>query len=115
MTKIHNIFRDDIKREINPVVKVQDENYDHIRQELKEYVITEQIRGHFKTAFEKYLQGNKYSYWISGWFGSGKSHFTKLFGHVLGNYQFENSTSTEEFLNRDESTVLRPLVEEIRD
>jgi hypothetical protein len=115
VTKIHNIFREDIKREINPVVKVQDENYEHIRQELKEYVITEQIRGHFKTAFEKYLQGNKYSYWISGWFGSGKSHFTKLFGHVLGNYQFENSTSTEEFLNRDESTVLRPLVEKIRD
>ncbi|OLQ47618.1 hypothetical protein BHT94_10545 [Bacillus licheniformis] len=115
MTKIHEIFRDDIKREINPVVKVQDDNLSHIRQELQEYVITEQIREHYKKAFENYLQGNKYCYWISGWFGSGKSHFTKLFGHVLGNYQFGDSTSIDVFLSRDESGDLRPLVEKIRD
>lgn len=115
MTKIHNIFRDDIKREINPVVKVQDENLAHIRQELQEYVITEQIREHYKKAFKNYLEGTKYCYWISGWFGSGKSHFTKLFGHVLGNYQFGDTTSTDLFLSRDESAELRPLVEKIRD
>jgi hypothetical protein len=115
VTKIHNIFRNDIKREINPVVKVQDDNLTHIRQELEEYVITEQIREHYKKAFKNYLQGNKYCYWISGWFGSGKSHFTKLFGHVLGNYQFGDTTSTDVFLSRDESAELRPLVEKIRD
>lgn len=115
LTKIHSIFRDDIKRDINSVVKVQDDNLKHIRQELREYVITEQIRGHFKKAFDKYLHGDKYCYWISGWFGSGKSHFTKLFGHVLGNYQFEHSTSADEFLSRDDSNELRPLVEQIRD
>ncbi|MEK4181343.1 BREX system P-loop protein BrxC [Aeribacillus sp. FSL K6-1121] len=115
MTKIHTIFRDKITRDINPVVKVQDQNKEHIRQELQEYVITEQIRGHFKKAFENYLNGSKYCYWISGWFGSGKSHFTKLFGHVLGDYEFENTTSSEIFLSRDESSVLRPLVEEIRE
>ena len=53
MTKIHNIFRDDITREINPVVKVQDENLTHIRQELQEYVITEQIRGALQKGFQK--------------------------------------------------------------
>lgn len=115
MTSIHSIFRDKITRDINPVVKVQDNNHEHIRQELQEYVITEQIRGHFKKAFENYLRGSKYCYWISGWFGSGKSHFTKLFGHVLGNYEFENTTSSEVFLSRDESSVLRLLVEEVRE
>lgn len=115
MTKIYSIFRDDIKREINPVVKVQDDNLTNIRQELQEYVITKQICEHYKNAFKNYLQGNKYCYWISGWFGSGKSHFTKLFGHVLGNYEFGDTTSTDVFLSRDESAELRPLVEEIRD
>lgn len=115
MIKIHNIFRDNITREINPVVKVQDENLTHIRQELQEYVITEQIREHYKKAFRNYLEGTKYCYWISGWFGSGKSHFTKLFGHVLGNYQFGDTTSTDIFLSRDESAKLRPLVDKIRD
>lgn len=115
MTNIHSIFRDKITRDINPVVKVQDKNHEHIRQELQEYVITEQIRGHFKKAFENYLSGSKYCYWISGWFGSGKSHFTKLLGHVLGNYEFEDTTSSEVFLSRDDSSVLTPLVEEIRE
>lgn len=115
MTQIHSLFRDKITRDINPVVKVQDDNKEHIRQELQEYVITDQIRRHFKEAFKYYQEGSKYCYWISGWFGSGKSHFTKLFGHVLGNYKFENTTSSDIFLSRDESSELRPLVEEIRD
>src|SRR5690606_31295022 len=59
--------------------------------------------------------GSKYCYWISGWFGSGKSHFTKLLGHVLGNYEFEDTTSSEVFLSRDDSSVLTPLIEEIRE
>src|SRR5690606_38253770 len=112
LTKIHEIFRENINRDINPVVKVQDENLAHIRQELKEYVITDQIRDHFKKAFTNYLNGNDYCYWISGWFGSGKSHFTKLLVHALGNYGFGDSTSSEVFLTRDESQDLQTLVEE---
>ncbi|APC47779.1 hypothetical protein BME96_06155 [Virgibacillus halodenitrificans] len=114
LTKIHEIFRENINRDINPVVKVQDENLAHIRQELNEYVITDQIRDHFKKAFTNYLNGNNYCYWISGWFGSGKSHFTKLLGHVLGNYEFGDTTSSEVFLTRDVSKDLQTLVQEIR-
>lgn len=114
MVKVNSIFREDIKRDINSVVKVQDSNKEHIRQELREYVITEQLRNHFNKAFKNYLNGNKYGFWISGWFGSGKSHFTKLFGHVLSNQQFENSTSSEEFLIKDVTNELKPVVEEIQ-
>ena len=111
---IKDIFRDEIDRNINPVIKVQEDNEDIVKQELREYVITNQLRGHFEKCLEKYLNDkNKIGYWISGWFGSGKSHFLKILGYLLENHQFEDSSAAEIFLRRDEKNTLKPLVEEI--
>ena len=111
---IKDIFRDEIDRYINPVIKVQEDNEDIVKQELREYVITDQLRGHYEECLDKYLNDkNKVGYWISGWFGSGKSHFLKIFGYLLENHQFEDSSAAEIFLRRDEKNTLKPLVEEI--
>ena len=81
---IKDLFRDPIERYINPVIKVQEDDVNVAKQELQEYVITDQLREHFKECLDKYLNDkNKVGYWISGWFGSGKSHFLKIFGYLL--------------------------------
>ena len=81
---------------------------------MREYVITDQLRGHYEECLDKYLNDkNKVGYWISGWFGSGKSHFLKIFGYLLENRQLEDASAAEVFLRRDEKNTLKPLVEEI--
>ena len=81
MGKLNEIYEKDITREIQGVIKVDDENY--IKQELEEYVVTDELLKHFNSFFESYnagINGNteKMGVWISGFFGSGKSHFLKI-------------------------------------
>ena len=54
--KIQNMFYDDINRKINGVVKVDQDTADVIAQEVKEYVITRDIRKHMITFYFKTQQ-----------------------------------------------------------
>ena len=80
---IRDMFADDINRKINGVIKVDQAADDVIEQELNEYVITRELKKHFITFFNYY--GDAFDQptadmgvWISGFFGSGKSHFLKM-------------------------------------
>ena len=51
-----------------------------IYQELDEYVVTDELQKHFREFFHVYSKGittptDDIGVWISGFFGSGKSHF----------------------------------------
>ncbi|MBN9646956.1 BREX system P-loop protein BrxC [Terrisporobacter glycolicus] len=111
---IKDIFRNRIERYINPVIKVQEDDINVAKEELQEYVITEQLRGHFKECLDQYFNNhNKVGYWVSGWFGSGKSHFLKIFGYLLENHCFEDEYAADIFLRRDDTNILRPVIENI--
>ena len=83
------MFADDINRKINGVIKVDQAADDVIEQELNEYVITRELKKHFITFFNYY--GDAFDQptadmgvWISGFFGSGKSHLRKpLFSTLI--------------------------------
>lgn len=111
---IKELFRNRVDRYINPVIKVQQDDVSIVKQELEEYVITEQLRTHYKQCLDKYLNdANKVGYWVSGWFGSGKSHFLKIFGYLLENHQFDDCNAEDIFIRRDETNLLKPFIEEI--
>ena len=81
--KIQNMFQKDINRDINGVIKVSQNDDNSLRQELSEYIITKELRRHFRTFFDNYSKAidyptDKIGVWISGFFGSGKSHFLKI-------------------------------------
>ena len=85
---IRDMFADDINRKINGVIKVDQDGDDVIEQELNEYVITRELKKHFITFFNYY--GDAFDQptadmgvWISGFFGSGKSHFLKILSYIL--------------------------------
>ena len=87
-TIIRDLFAKDINRSINGVVKVQDSKNGSIRQELDEYVVTRELQRHFATFFKAYgdaidVRTDKIGVWISGFFGSGKSHFLKMLSYLL--------------------------------
>ena len=68
--------------------KVDDEGF--IQQELDEYVVTDEILKHFRLFFSSYntsidQRTEKNGVWISGFFGSGKSHFLKILSYILDN------------------------------
>ena len=51
---IRNLFQEDINRQINGVIKVDQDTVDVARQEVKEYVITKELKKHFIQFFDYY-------------------------------------------------------------
>lgn len=83
--ELKKIFARDINRHINPAVVVGQLDKDHVDQEIKEYVFTKDIIGNlfkFINAIANKKEG-KTGIWISGYYGSGKSHFIKYLFYCL--------------------------------
>lgn len=110
---IQNMFYDDINRKINGVVKVDQNTDEVLKQEVKEYVITKDIRKHLIDFFNHY--GSSFEeptadvgVWISGFFGSGKSHFLKMLSYLLENKEINGRTVEDYFREKfdDEATFM---------
>ena len=87
---IKSMFEKDIKRDIKGVIKVGQNEDSNIKQELEEYVVTNELQKRFAEFFKNFKKGiegntDKVGVWISGFFGSGKSHFLKILSYLLEN------------------------------
>lgn len=110
-TIVRDLFAKDINRSINGVVKVQDSKDESIRQELDEYVVTRELQGHFATFFKAYgdaidVPTDKIGVWISGFFGSGKSHFLKMLSYLLENRPIGGKSAIRYF----DGKIVDPMV-----
>ena len=79
------LFSKDIDRNINGVIKANDEK--NLDDEVNEYVLTEEICRNLAKFLDAYNDPSNHEQngaWISGFFGSGKSHLLKMLSHVLG-------------------------------
>lgn len=91
MAFIHELFDSTrpITRPIEKVITYDSDADERLKQEVTEYVITESIEGHFENILEMLEQGmsgkgaNEIGVWVSGFYGSGKSSFTKYLGFAL--------------------------------
>ena len=100
--KINSIFQKNINRNIETVIKADDR--DHISDEVAEYVITNEISKkirEFFSAYNSYAGAN--GVWISGFFGSGKSHLLKILSYVLENKEFDGYSSGDLFAEKIEN------------
>ena len=85
---IKDMFEKDIERDIRGVIKVGQTDEETKYQELSEYVVTNELLKHFRDFFDSYNWGlqnptDDIGVWISGFFGSGKSHFLKILSYIL--------------------------------
>lgn len=104
---IRDMFVDDINRKINGVIKVDQTDDNVIEQELNEYVITKELKKHFITFFNYYSDAfdeptDDIGVWISGFFGSGKSHFLKMLSYILENRIVKDMPTVERFRKKFE-------------
>ena len=92
------MFEKKIDRDIKGVIKVGQHDQENIYQELNEYVVTRELSKHFREFFENYRKGiegptDDMGVWISGFFGSGKSHFLKILSYILENKEVKGRKS----------------------
>jgi DNA replication protein DnaC len=83
--KIFELFDKKIDRRINPAVVVSEMEEYFINQEIDEYVFTDGVTKNvydFLDAIANKKEG-KTGVWISGYYGSGKSHFIKYLFFAL--------------------------------
>ena len=106
--KLKDIFLKDVTRSIEGVVKADDT--DHLRVEVEEYVFTNDAAKGVAPLLEEYTNyTNSNGVWISGFFGSGKSHLLKMLAHLLGDVDgqaFARDRVAESFLTKTDDTML---------
>lgn len=94
MITIRDIIKRDIGVRVEGVVKVFDRSA--LAAEMREYVVTDKIEDELKRIFDTFTLVSEalrhgtatrdvMGMWVSGFFGSGKSHFAKVLGYLLQN------------------------------
>lgn len=84
--QLNDIFAKDIQRSIEGVIKADDAA--HLGTEVDEYVLTNEAVKGLENLLEEYTSyTNANGVWISGFFGSGKSHMLKMLAHLLGDVE----------------------------
>lgn len=107
------MFAKPIERDIKGVIKVGQADNENIKQELEEYVVTRELQKHFADFFSSYKKGinghtDKMGVWISGFFGSGKSHFLKILSYLLENKEVSGKRAIDYFI--DDKKIIDPMV-----
>lgn len=87
-------------------MKADQLNESVIWQELEEYVMTRELDQHFRKFLSSYLSAfdnpndpaltDRMGVWVSGFFGSGKSHFIKILSYLLANRKTIHPDTGEE-------------------
>jgi len=104
---IGSLFTKDVSRPIEGVIKADDAG--HLSTEIDEYVLTGETGAALSELLETYTDpvyngGN--GVWISGFFGSGKSHLLKMLAYLLGDVPGRPSArkrAVESFKNKAEA------------
>ena len=117
---IQNLFERDLFRSINGVVKADQLDESSVWQELDEFVVTRELDQHLRRFFSTYGDAIKHSQdpdvagkigvWVSGFFGSGKSHFIKVLSYLLQNkthtHQGQSKRAVEFFESKIKDAML---------
>ena len=104
MMKIKELFTKKIDRDLQGVIIVGQGEETNVVQELEEYVVTRELQKHFADFFAAYKKGingttAKTGVWISGFFGSGKSHFLKILSYLLANKKVGEKDAIDYFID----------------
>jgi hypothetical protein len=91
MSQIRDLFDSTraLTRPIEKVITYQNRTEEQLRAEILEYVVTDHIEQSFQDLLGKMQLaqqgggGNEIGVWVSGFYGSGKSSFTKYLGFSL--------------------------------
>ena len=95
--RLKEIFAKPVDRSIEGVIKADDQA--SLRVEVDEYVLTNEVAKqieHFLEAYNSFEGAN--GAWISGFFGSGKSHLLKMLALLLEDRQVDGESVLSLFI-----------------
>lgn len=104
--KIADLFATRVEEKIEPVIKVGERGDEHkLASEIGSYVVTPMIEAYLDDMLEHYTdtflnKTTEIGIWISGYFGSGKSHFAKILSLLVGNPVLEGVPASQRFESR---------------
>ena len=109
--QLKEMYEKPIDRDIKGVIKVGQDDNENIKQELEEYVLTDEIYKYINDFYDSYKKSlvdytDKMGVWISGFFGSGKSHFLKILSYLLENKYVDNKYAVEYFNEKIKDPML---------
>ena len=120
-SQIRSLFTGNIDRNIEEVIKVDQNDEEIIRGEIDDYVITDAIARHYEMILDLYAETpNKphegIAVWVSGFFGSGKSSFAKMLGLAIEDREIVGTRAGVRFgakANKKIQVLLNQIVEKI--
>lgn len=85
---VRDLLARDPDRPIESVIRITERDPQRVWVEMDEYVPTDRVKSHFREILDALLETRRgpterVCIWISGFFGSGKSHFLKVLGYLL--------------------------------
>lgn len=104
---IQEMFKRDINRQIDGVIKTNDTS--SLAIEFEEYVLTKEASERLDAFFCDYTAKSikNSGAWVSGFFGSGKSHLLKILSMVLENRKIGDKSAMDIFRGKVESQFLQ--------
>ncbi|MBA3547589.1 MAG: BREX system P-loop protein BrxC [Nannocystis sp.] len=103
---IGELFETKVEEKIEPVIKVGETGDDtKLAREIGSYVVTPMIEGYLDDFLEHFTDTfltsqTEIGVWISGYFGSGKSHFAKIAALVAENRVLAGTSAADRFAAR---------------
>ena len=123
--KIRDLFKRDVYRPINGVVKADQLDDASVWQELDEFVVTRELTRHINDLVAVLLAtiegeadaAQKNGVWVSGFFGCGKSHLIKVLSYLLNNdvhhYKGEQRRAVDFFADKFADAMLYADVKKV--
>lgn len=108
--KLQDIYAKPIDRSIEGVIKADDASA--LRLEVEEYVLTNEVAqrlSSFLDAYNNYSNAN--GVWISGFFGSGKSHLLKILSILLENKEIDGTKALDIFITKCHDELLKAEIQ----
>jgi hypothetical protein len=110
---LKQLFEKPIDRSIEGVIKADDT--EHLRTEVEEYVLTADIGRKLDRLLDAYNQyENANGVWISGFFGSGKSHLLKMLSLLLEGRDVDGLDVSAAFQNKIKDSLTRAAIGKAR-
>lgn len=99
--QIKELFQKDIERKIAGVIMADDAR--NIQTEIDEYVLTREIKSQLDKLLQSYINNdNLPGVWISGFFGTGKSHLLKIISLLLEGWHHDDFHIADAMMQKSE-------------
>ena len=98
MTKIKNILSIHLEEDIKSVIDLNQQDEQSVIDELDGFILTESLARHLSDFCDFYSSNTAQpGLWLSGFYGSGKSYFSKMIGFLLQNPVIKGTSVRDRF------------------